>query len=116
MDAFRPVAGVHYPRSAGEFQSWFRTDDDCLDYLDWLRWPDGFACPECGQAGGWALRDARDKGAACGKRTSVTAGTLFDRRRAPPAGGLAASGMFAAPKDGGPALRVQPALLIGSAR
>ena len=22
------------PRSVGEFQAWFRTDADCLDYLD----------------------------------------------------------------------------------
>jgi hypothetical protein len=29
-----PVAGVHYPRFAGEFQAWFRTDADCLDYLE----------------------------------------------------------------------------------
>ena len=30
--------------SAGrpEFQSWFSTDADCLDYLERLRWPDGF--------------------------------------------------------------------------
>jgi hypothetical protein len=26
--------GVHYPRSTGEFQAWFRTDEDCLDYLE----------------------------------------------------------------------------------
>ena len=25
--------GLHYPRSIGEFQAWFRTDADCLDYL-----------------------------------------------------------------------------------
>lgn len=37
MDAVQPRAGVHYPRFAGEFQSWFSTDTDCLDYLDWLR-------------------------------------------------------------------------------
>jgi hypothetical protein len=34
--------GLHYPRSIGEFQAWFRTDADCLDYLEWLRWPHGF--------------------------------------------------------------------------
>ena len=39
-----PAAGVHYPRSLGEFQAWFRTDADCLDYLEWLRWPGGFVC------------------------------------------------------------------------
>ncbi|MFH1531822.1 MAG: transposase, partial [Pseudomonadota bacterium] len=46
MDA--PRAGTHYPRSLGEFQSWFRTDADCLDYLEWLRWPAGFSCEDCG--------------------------------------------------------------------
>jgi ISXO2-like transposase domain len=37
-----PTAGMHYPRSLGEFSSWFGTDADCLDYLEWLRRPDGF--------------------------------------------------------------------------
>jgi len=37
MSELRPRAGAHYPRSAGEFRSWFGTDADCLDYLDWLR-------------------------------------------------------------------------------
>jgi transposase-like protein len=114
VNAFRSVAGVHYPRSAGEFQAWFRTDADCLDYLDWLRWPDGFVCPECGRAGGWALGDARYKCAACGKRTSVTAGTLFDRRRTPLTVWFAACWMFATQKDGVSALSVQRALEIGS--
>ena len=39
MDAlWTPQVGQHYPRSTGEFQSWFGTDAACLDYLDWLRW------------------------------------------------------------------------------
>jgi hypothetical protein len=45
--------GMDYPRSVGEFQQWFGTDGDCLDYLEWLRWPGGFTCPSCGYAGGW---------------------------------------------------------------
>ncbi len=59
MSALRPRAGVHYPRSAGEFRSWFATDADCLDYLDWLRWPEGFVCPRCGRPGGWLVADGR---------------------------------------------------------
>ena len=31
--------GQHYPRSMGEFQAWFRTDSDCLDYLEWCAGP-----------------------------------------------------------------------------
>jgi len=64
-----PRAGVHYPRSTGEVQAWFRTDADCLDYLEWLRWPAGFSCPDCGQGGGWRLGDGRFMCAGCGGRT-----------------------------------------------
>ena len=114
MDAGQPRAGVHYPRSAGEFQSWFATDADCLDYLSWLRWPEGFVCPRCGHAGGWAGADGRYKCASCGGRTSVTAGTLFDRRRTLLTVWFAACWMFATGKDGMSALSVQRALEIGS--
>ena len=40
-----PSAGIHYPGSLGEFQTWFQSDADCLDYLEWLRWPSAFVCP-----------------------------------------------------------------------
>jgi transposase-like protein len=111
---FQPRAGRDYPRSAGEFQAWFATDADCLDYLDWLRWPDGFVCPRCGQAGGWGLADGRYKCGSCGARTSVTAGTLFDRRRTPLTVWFTACWMFAAQKDGVSALSLQRSLEIGS--
>ena len=26
----------------------FKTDDDCLAYLETMRWPDGVRCPVCG--------------------------------------------------------------------
>ena len=105
---------MHYPRSTGEFQSWFAADADCLDFLDWLRWPGGFVCPRCGHGGGWAVADGRYKCAACGKRTSVTAGTLFDRRRTPLTVWFTACWMFATAKDGVSALGLQRALEIGS--
>ena len=98
MDA--PRAGVHYPRSTGEVQAWFRTDADCLDYLEWLRWPAGFSCPDCGQGGGWRLGDGRFMCAGCGGRTSVTAGTVFDRTRTPLTVWFNACWLFATSKDG----------------
>jgi hypothetical protein len=108
---------MHYPRSVGEFQAWFGTDADCLDcldYLEWLRWPAGFVCPGCGQAGGWRLGDGRLKCAACGGRTSVTAGTIFDRTRTPLTVWLTACWLFATGKDGVSALSLQRTLEIGS--
>jgi Transposase zinc-ribbon domain len=74
VGALQPLAGRHYPRSTGEFQAWFGTDADCLDYLVWLRWPEGFVSPRCGHRGGWPVADGRIKCAACGRRTSRPTG------------------------------------------
>ena len=112
----RPRGGVHYPRSVGEFQVWFRTDADCLDYLEWVRWPQGFVCPECGHSGSWRLGDGRTMCAACGHRTSVTAGTIFDRTRTPLTVWFTACWLFATAKDGISALSLQKALEIGSSQ
>ena len=42
-----PREGLHYPGSYAALRAWFPDDDACLDYLDWLRWPQGFVCPHC---------------------------------------------------------------------
>ncbi len=109
-----PRSGLDYPRSVGEFQAWFSTDADCLDYLEWLRWPGGFVCPECGHGGGWRLGDGRLMCAACSYRTSVTAGTIFDRTRTPLTVWFSACWSFATAKDGISALSLQRTLEIGS--
>src|SRR5271154_1050080 len=94
----RPLASIHYPRSLGEFQAWFPTDADCLDFLEWLRWPHGFVCPSCGHSEG----------------TSVTAGTIFDRTRTPLTVWFSACWHFATGKDGISALSLKRTLEIGS--
>ena len=109
-----PRAGAQYPRSIGELQAWFSTDADCLDYLEWLRWPGGFVCPGCGHAGGWQLGDGRFECAACARRTSPTAGTIFDRTRTPLTVWFTACWLFATQKDGISALSLQRSLEIGS--
>jgi hypothetical protein len=114
MEASQLRPGLHYPRSAGEFRSWFATDEDCLDYLDWVRWPDGFVCPSCEHPGGWWVADGRYKCQECGARTSITAGTLFDRRRTPLTVWFAACWLFASGKDGMSASSLQRSLEIGS--
>lgn len=98
----------------GEFQSWFSTDADCLDYLEWMRWPDGFVCPQCGQLDGWRLGDGRFRCGTCRASTSVTAGTIFDRTRTPLTVWFTTCWLFATQKDGISALGLQKALEIGS--
>jgi len=108
------MAGSQYPRSLGEFQAWFSTDADCLDYLEWLRWPDGFVCPDCGNVGGWRLADGRFRCAGCGARTSPTAGTIFDRTRTPLTVWFTVCWQLATQKDGVSALSLQRSREIGS--
>ena len=107
-------AAITRARWVGGFQAWFGTDDDCLDYLEWMRWPHGFICPGCAHEGGWRLGDGRFWCPGCGRRTSVTAGTIFDRTRTPLTVWFTACWMFATQKDGVSALSLQRALEIGS--
>lgn len=111
----KPVtAGRDYPSSTGDARSWFSTDADCLDYLEWLRWPDGFVCADCGHRGGWRLGDGRFRCGGCRAATSVTAGTIFDRTRTPLTVWFWATWLFATQKDGVSAQSLQRALDIGS--
>src|SRR5438270_4682154 len=76
-----PTAGQDYPGSYGELRAWFPDDRACIDYLEWLRWPDGFRCPRCVSREGWRLRSGRWECAVCVRQRSVTAGAIFHRTR-----------------------------------
>ncbi len=114
MPTRSPIAGVCYPRDYGEFMAWFPTDDDCADYLEWLRWPFGFACPGCQSVSACRLADGRYKCTGCRKCTSVTAGTIFDRTRTPLTVWFHAAWHFATQKDGISALALQRDLALSS--
>ncbi|WP_434616151.1 transposase [Arthrobacter sp. A5] len=74
---------MDYPSTFGQFQDWFGTDDACLECLAKLRWPDGFLCPKCGAGECWRTGAGLWMCRGCSRRTSVTAGTIFDRTRTP---------------------------------
>jgi transposase-like protein len=109
-----PVGGADYPRSYAEFRSWFPDDEACLDYLDWLRGPDGWSCPVCGTDVGWALSNGRRECASCGRQTSPTAGTIFHGTRTPLTVWFAAAWQMTSQKHGISALGLQRVLGLGS--
>ncbi len=109
-----PIAGKHYPKAYAELLSWFRTDADCRDYLDWLRWPDGFVCPSGGTVGGWRIRDGRWMCPSCSKRISSTAGTIFQDTRTPLTVWFAAAWYLTSQKNGISSLGLQRVLGLGS--
>ena len=72
-----------YPQNLTEFEARFSSEEACREYLFRLRCPDGFRCPGCGCGKSWPLRKVLLQCAACGRQTSVTAGTIFQDTRSP---------------------------------
>jgi transposase-like protein len=113
-DLLDPCAGKDYPRNYADFLSWFPDDDACLDYLDWLRWPMGFSCPNCPGGKGWRLGDGRWWCKACRRRVSVTAGTIFHHTQTPLTVWFAAAWYMTTQKNGVSAKTLHRLLGFGS--
>ena len=109
-----PRAGRDYPASYAELRAWFPDDEACVDYLDWLRWPEGFRCPRCGASRGWRTADGRWSCGGCARRVSATAGTIFHRTRTPLTVWFAAGWQLTSQKHGVSALGLQRVLGLGS--
>lgn len=76
-----------FPTSLPEFQAVFPTDAACADYLESMRWPEGFACHKCGKQGNPYRFPSRSsvvlRCRACKTNTSLTAGTVMQASHTP---------------------------------
>ena len=108
------VASVEdYPRTQAEFETRFATEQACRAYLTQLRWPQGFRCPKCGADKAWSV-GVLWQCAACGRQTSVTAGTVFQDTRTPLTTWFCAMWWVTSTKTGTSALGLQRVLGLGS--
>jgi len=107
---------VDFPRSLIEFQRRFPDEDACAAYLARARWPDGFRCPACGHDKGWELatKAFTFECAACGKQTSVTAGTILHGSKLPLTAWFWAAYLMATHSNGISALQLRNQLGLGS--
>lgn len=75
-----------FPRTLLEFQRIFPDEAACAAYLERIRWPDGFACPNCAAVDApWHLK-ARClvlQCRHCRSHASLTAGTIMHRTKTP---------------------------------
>jgi hypothetical protein len=85
MDERERVEGIEVPGSRLEFETLFGSEAACRAYLERVRWPDGFVCPnhDCGGRQAWLTARGLHRCAACGRQTSATAGTIFAATRKP---------------------------------
>ena len=108
------MAGVDYPGTYQELLSWFPDNAACLRYLADLRWQQGFSCPACGSTEYWRTRAGLWMCRSCNRKTSVTAGTIFDRTRTPLSTWFAAIWFVTAQRNGVSARNLQRILGFGS--
>jgi transposase-like protein len=116
MEADRhPIPGVDYPRTFQEMEERFRDDAACREYIRHLRWRNGFACAHCKEIGEpWIMSDGLLRCRSCNRRTSLTAGTIFQDTRKPLRMWFLAMWFVTSQKNGVSALGLQRVLGLGS--
>jgi transposase-like protein len=110
-----PDIHTSYPRTWGEFLDRFSSEEACASYLEQLRWPNGFACPNCGSmASPYRASRFRLMCQDCRHQSTVTAGTIFEKTRTPLRVWFAAAWYVTNQKHGVSALGLQRVLGLGS--
>ena len=74
---------MNYPKNQIKFDGMFKTEQDCIDYLISIRWPQGFECPTCGSVRTWEKSKKRFECIDCHTETTVTSGTIFHKSTKP---------------------------------
>ena len=109
-----PVGGVDYPGTLQEFDAWFPSEGACVEYLQRVRWAEGFRCPQCGGQSAWRTARGQFRCAQCQRQTSPTAGTIFEGTRKPLRTWFLAMWYVTSQKHGVSALGLQRVLGLGS--
>lgn len=104
-----------YP-SLLEFQRRFPDEASCALFLYERRWPDGFVCPACGGTRSCLLKSRAHtyECIACGRQTSVTAGTIMHRTKLPLTTWFWAAHLMATHSNGMSAQQLMGQLGLGS--
>jgi hypothetical protein len=105
---------MRYPANQMEFEEIFNTEQDCIDYLTSLRWPNGFECSQCGSIRFWKKDKGRYECCDYHKETKVTANTMFHKITTPLLVWFHAIWWMVAQKNGVSAKGLQKILGLGS--
>ena len=102
-----------YPQDQLDFEERFATDQACREYLEELRWPEGFVCPRCQGTKAWREGRGRQMCAGCLYPVSATTGTIFQDTRKPLRLWFRAAWHVTSQKHGASALGLQRVLGLG---
>jgi transposase-like protein len=105
---------MKYPSNEIEFEKMFKTEQDCIDYLAFVRWPNNFVCPVCASIIHWKKTKGRYECKDCNAETSVTSGTIFHKSTKPLFIWFRAIWWMVAQKNGVSAIGLQRILGLGN--
>lgn len=97
-----------------EFETRFKSEEACFDYLYQLRWPNGFRCPRCGHEKSWPLKNTLYQCTKCDHKVSVISGTIFHGTHKPLTLWFRAIWWLTGQKNGASALGIKRTLGLGS--
>lgn len=103
-----------YPKTLAELETEFSTEESCRRYLIHLRWPEGYRCPRCHGIKSWEDQAGLFRCIHCDYKTSVTAGTIFERTRKPLVTWFRVIWLITSQKTGASAKGVQRVFGLGS--
>lgn len=72
-----------YPKNMSDLMNRFFSEESCRDYLEHLRWPEGYHCARCGAKKGWKTKRGLSVCAQCHYQQSPLAGTIFQDSHIP---------------------------------
>ena len=70
---------MDFPKNQMEFDKRFLTEQNCLDYLIKIRWPNDYICPKCQSVDYWSLSRNRYFCQKCHKEVTPISGTIFHK-------------------------------------
>jgi ribosomal protein L37AE/L43A len=98
-----------------EFEKDFATEEQCRDYIMYVRYKDGvYICPICGSKRAWRVRETTYECAECHHQESILSGTLFQDTHKPLTLWFRAMWYITSQKNGTSALGIQRILGLGS--
>lgn len=74
---------MEFPKTLQEMFKLFATEEDCLRYLNAVRWNKGFRCPACANSSAWPIRRGYFRCRRCHSDVLPTHKTVFAHSRIP---------------------------------
>jgi len=72
-----------FPKTKEELDQLVASEEACREFLESVRWRNGFRCLACGSSRGWRTARGQMRCSSCQRQWSLTSGSILDGTRKP---------------------------------